>query len=42
MRIFKTEPFLAVLLQYNGKVTYNGRDFNEFLPQTASVYIEQV
>jgi hypothetical protein len=33
---------LAVVLQYSGRVTYNGCDFNEFLPQTASVYIEQV
>ena len=25
----------------SGDVTYNGRDFSEFLPQTAAVYIEQ-
>lgn len=25
----------------SGKVTYNGRSFDEFLPQSASVYIEQ-
>jgi hypothetical protein len=28
-------------LQKSGKVTYNGRSFDEFLPQSASVYIEQ-
>ena len=27
--------------QKSGVVTYNGRTFSEFLPQTASVYIEQ-